>query len=189
MVVARAVVRDLYDRQESARIFSILLMVMGIAPIVAPLAGGFGQAGMFAYISGSPFVFIDLYGVPAHYYGWLFGLNATGIVAFTQINRRLLLRYDADCVLDFGNLAGFTTARRCRWQRWSRPAACWRWLPIAAWPARNHSNTEKIIPGDEAHGSRLFAFLSAGRQNDARSSARTDCNFVSICPGFHELDR
>jgi len=174
MVVARAMVRDLYDRQESARVFSILLMVMGIAPIVAPLAGGylltwfgwrsifwvlalfgvaclvavkwrlpetipqdqpriplskalgnyaalladrrylgyalsggFGQAGMFAYISGSPFVFIDLYGVPAHYYGWLFGLNATGIVAFTQANRRLLLKYDSDRVLDFGNLAGF----------------------------------------------------------------------------------
>jgi len=71
------------------------------------LSGGFGQAGMFAYISGSPFVFIDLYGVPAHYYGWLFGLNATGIVAFTQANRRLLLKYDSDRVLDFGNLAGF----------------------------------------------------------------------------------
>src|SRR5260221_676291 len=41
MVVARAMVRDLYDRQESARVFSILLMVMGIAPIVAPLAGGY----------------------------------------------------------------------------------------------------------------------------------------------------
>jgi MFS transporter, DHA1 family, multidrug resistance protein len=174
MVVARAVVRDLYDRQESARVYSILLMVMGIAPIVAPLAGGylltwfgwrsifwvlalfgvacliavkwrlpetiprdqprvplskalgnyaglladrrylgyalsggFGQAGMFAYISGSPFVFIDLYGVPAQYYGWLFGLNAAGIIAFTQTNRHLLLRYDADRVLDFGNLAGF----------------------------------------------------------------------------------
>lgn len=45
---------------------------------------------------------IDLYGVPAHDYGWLFGLNAGGIIAFTQANRRLLLRYDADRVLDFG---------------------------------------------------------------------------------------
>ncbi|CAN0449901.1 unnamed protein product, partial [Phaeothamnion confervicola] len=173
MVVARAMVRDLYDHQESARVFSVLLMVMGIAPIVAPLAGGyllawfgwrsvfwvlalfgmacliavrwklpetitrdhprvplsnalgnyaalladrrylgyalsggFGQAGMFAYISGSPFVFIDLYGVPAQYYGWLFGLNATGIVAFTQMNRRLLMKHDSDRVLDAGNIAG-----------------------------------------------------------------------------------
>ena len=189
MVVARAVVRDLYDRQESARVFSILLMVMGIAPIVAPLAGGylltwfgwrsifwvlalfgvaclvavkaglpetiprdqprialskamgnyaalladrrylayalsggFGQAGMFAYISGSPFVIIDLYGVPAHYYGWLFGLNATGIVAFTQLNRRLLLRYDADRVLDFGNLAGFLMCVLLLIMAWSNAA-------------------------------------------------------------------
>jgi len=174
MVVARAVVRDLYDRQESARVYSILLMVMGIAPIVAPLAGGyllqwlgwrsifwvlalfgiaclvavkaglpetiprdlpriplsrafgnygalladrrflgyalsggFGQAGMFAYIAGSPFVFIDLYGLPAQHYGWVFGINAAGIIAFTQANRKLLLRHDADRLLDFGNLAGF----------------------------------------------------------------------------------
>jgi DHA1 family bicyclomycin/chloramphenicol resistance-like MFS transporter len=173
MVVARAVVRDLYDRQESARVFSILLMVMGIAPIVAPLAGGyllqwlgwrsifwalalfgvaclvavkaglpetiprdlpriplsrafgnygalladrrflgyalsggFGQAGMFAYIAGSPFVFIDLYGLPAEHYGWVFGINAAGIIAFTQANRKLLLRHDPDRLLDFGNLAG-----------------------------------------------------------------------------------
>ncbi len=189
MVVARAVVRDLYDRQESARVFSLLLMVMGIAPIVAPLAGGylltwlgwraifwvlalfgvaclivvktglpetmprdqprialskamgnyaglladrrylgyalsggFGQAGMFAYISGSPFVLIDLYGVPAQYYGWLFGLNATGIVAFTQWNRRLLSRYDADRVLDFGNLAGFVMCALLLIMAWSNAA-------------------------------------------------------------------
>ena len=189
MVVARAVVRDLYERQESARVYSVLLMVMGIAPIIAPLAGGylltwfgwrsifwvlalfgvacliavkaglpetiprdqprialskamgnyaglladrrylgyalsggFGQAGMFAYISGSPFVIIDLYGVPAHYYGWLFGLNATGIVAFTQWNRRLLLRYDADRVLDFGNLAGLVTCVLLLIMAWSNAA-------------------------------------------------------------------
>jgi DHA1 family bicyclomycin/chloramphenicol resistance-like MFS transporter len=170
MVVARAVVRDLHDHRESARVYSILLMVMGIAPVLAPLAGGylltwlgwrsifwvlalfgvacllavkfrlpetipknlarvplssalanyaslladrrylgyalsggFGQAGMFAYISGSPFVFIDLYGVPAHAYGWLFGLNAAGIIAFTQANCRLLLRNDTDRVLGIAN--------------------------------------------------------------------------------------
>lgn len=71
------------------------------------LSGGFGQAGMFAYISGSPFGFIDLFGVPAHEYGWLFGLNAAGIIAFTQTNRLLLLRYDADRVLGIANLVNF----------------------------------------------------------------------------------
>jgi MFS transporter, DHA1 family, multidrug resistance protein len=52
-------------------------------------------------------VFIDLYRVPAHAYGWLFGLNAAGIIAFTQANRRLLLRYDADRVLGIANPMNF----------------------------------------------------------------------------------
>jgi DHA1 family bicyclomycin/chloramphenicol resistance-like MFS transporter len=47
---------------------------------------------MFAYISASPQVFIDIYDVPAQHYGWLFGLNAFGLVAASQINRRLLAR-------------------------------------------------------------------------------------------------
>ena len=36
------------------------------------------MAVMFAYIAGSPFVFIDLYGVSPSHYGWLFGANALG---------------------------------------------------------------------------------------------------------------
>src|SRR5690606_9646222 len=40
MVVNRAVVRDLCSPIESARVFSKLMLVMGIAPILAPLAGG-----------------------------------------------------------------------------------------------------------------------------------------------------
>ncbi|HQX89849.1 MAG TPA: MFS transporter, partial [Moraxellaceae bacterium] len=40
MVIARAVVRDRCDAQEAARAFSLLILVMGIAPILAPLLGG-----------------------------------------------------------------------------------------------------------------------------------------------------
>jgi MFS transporter, DHA1 family, multidrug resistance protein len=173
VVVARAVVRDLFDEQESARMFSLMMLVMGVAPILAPLAGGyllvllgwrsifwalalfglaclvaavlwlpetrprqpgakggigraimgygqlvadrrflgyalaggFAQAGMFAYISGSPSVFIDLYGVPAQHYGWLFGLNACGLILASQINRRLLVKYSARAVLSGANYA------------------------------------------------------------------------------------
>ncbi len=39
-VVARAIVRDRFDHRQSARILSQLMLVMGIAPILAPLAGG-----------------------------------------------------------------------------------------------------------------------------------------------------
>ncbi len=40
MVVARAVVRDRYDHRDSARIFSLLVLVLGVAPMVAPTVGG-----------------------------------------------------------------------------------------------------------------------------------------------------
>ncbi|GIZ13615.1 Bcr/CflA family multidrug efflux MFS transporter [Pseudomonas sp. NCCP-436] len=157
MVITRAVVRDLCDPLASAKVFSQLVLVMGLAPILAPLGGGFllntlgwpsiffslalfaglnllavafwlpetrpqhlppaplsgtfGQyrallsnapfmgyslaggvamAGMFAYIAGSPFVFIELYGVPAEHYGWLFGSNAAGFVVMAQVNARLV---------------------------------------------------------------------------------------------------
>ncbi len=41
MVISRAVVRDRFDGREGARVFSSLMLVMGAAPIVAPLMGGF----------------------------------------------------------------------------------------------------------------------------------------------------
>ena len=66
-------------------------------------AGGFAQAGMFAYISGSPFVFIDLFGVPAQAYGWLFGMNAAGIIGASQLNRVLLRRLRSDDILTGAN--------------------------------------------------------------------------------------
>lgn len=161
MVISRAVVRDLFDERESARLYSSLFLVMGVAPILAPLLGGqllavagwrsifvilglFGtavlvllarrlpeslhpdarsqagpaaiargswsilrtrrflclglaggamQGAMFAYISGSPFVFIELLGVPAARFGLYFGLNALGLIACSQLNRWLAPRF------------------------------------------------------------------------------------------------
>lgn len=159
MVIARAVVSDKCDAVGSAKVFSQLMLVMGLAPILAPmlggvmvnlygwqsiflaltlfsaacavavavglpeslpagmprqplsgalrqygrllgdrvflghaLTGGISIAGMFAYIAGSPFVFIKLYGVPAEHFGWLFGTNAAGFILVAQINARLLSR-------------------------------------------------------------------------------------------------
>jgi DHA1 family bicyclomycin/chloramphenicol resistance-like MFS transporter len=40
MVVARAVVRDRYDHRDSARIFSLLVLVLAVAPLIAPSVGG-----------------------------------------------------------------------------------------------------------------------------------------------------
>jgi MFS transporter, DHA1 family, multidrug resistance protein len=56
MVISRAVVRDLYDTAEAARMFSLLMLVMGAAPILAPILGGqllliTGWRGIFACLA------------------------------------------------------------------------------------------------------------------------------------------
>ncbi|MEG8275824.1 multidrug effflux MFS transporter [Streptomyces sp. AHA2] len=40
IVIARAVVRDLYDGMAMARFFSTLMLISGVAPVIAPLIGG-----------------------------------------------------------------------------------------------------------------------------------------------------
>jgi MFS transporter, DHA1 family, multidrug resistance protein len=57
MVVARATVRDCFDHQEMAKIFSLLALVAGLAPVLAPLAGGvvlefFGWRAIFYFLTG-----------------------------------------------------------------------------------------------------------------------------------------
>ncbi|MEU2394210.1 multidrug effflux MFS transporter [Streptomyces sp. NPDC007369] len=57
IVIARAVVRDLYDGVEMARFFSTLMLISGVAPIVAPLIGAqvlrFADwRGVFAVLAG-----------------------------------------------------------------------------------------------------------------------------------------
>lgn len=57
MVVARAVVRDRFDPSDSIRVLSLLILVMGIAPILAPLIGGqllvtFGWRSVFWALAG-----------------------------------------------------------------------------------------------------------------------------------------
>ncbi len=167
MVVARAMVRDYFDQRDSIRVLSLLILIMGLAPILAPLVGGqllirlgwrsiflalaayavlclvaavttLGEslpperrrrdsaadvarvywrllrdrtfmayvlcgslsiAGMFAYIAGSPFVFIELFNVPADRYGLLFGTNAFGLILASQINGRLARRMPPDRIV------------------------------------------------------------------------------------------
>jgi DHA1 family bicyclomycin/chloramphenicol resistance-like MFS transporter len=167
MVIIRAIIRDLFTPVEGARVFSALLLVMGVAPIIAPLlgswllagfgwrgifvflgiygticaltiwrafpetrkagtapapnrepwglqlkllftdrifvgnalAGGFSQAAIFAYLAGSPFVFIEFLGYSPQAYGWIFAANAIGLVAGSQLNRVMLPRYGLDGVM------------------------------------------------------------------------------------------
>lgn len=156
-VIPRALVRDLFDVATGARLLSTTMLVMGVAPILAPslgglvlaagdwhlifvllavfgagclvaawrlmppgrpwdgrpldargvwsgyrellrdrllvmrgLAGGFAFGAMFAYITASPGLFIEWIGLTPQAYAWLFGANALGLIACSQVNARLL---------------------------------------------------------------------------------------------------
>lgn len=155
-VITRAIVRDLATGAEAARLLSTLTLIMGVAPILAPLMGGvvldawgwrpifgvlsvFGaasavllratlpetapaaapgrvtddarsvladplfrratlaaglnQAGMFAYITGAPFLYITQLGLSARGFALAFGLNAAGLIAGAQANRWFVGQY------------------------------------------------------------------------------------------------
>ena len=68
MVIARAVVRDRFEAHEVLHVFSMLMLVMGLAPILAPLMGGFmlavaswrwlfGVQALFAAVVGLAVIF------------------------------------------------------------------------------------------------------------------------------------
>lgn len=166
MVVSRAVIRDRFSPRDMARVLSLVLLVMGVAPIVAPVvgsfvfealgwqaifvmlmvygavlagsvwatleeslpersasvtvsgvvggywallrlpgfmayavAGGVAQAGMFAYIASSSFVFVSVYGLSERQYAMVFGLNAMGLIGASQVNARLLRAYSPERIL------------------------------------------------------------------------------------------
>ncbi len=158
MVASRAMVRDLFDVKESAKVFSLLMLVIGISPLLAPTIGGyvtaalgwryvfvillvivlfilivsrfllpetrppakdyslapkfilkkfanifkqpqfviytfasaFTAAGLYAYIAGSPHVFMEIFGASSQLYGWIFAIVAGALVVATQINTRIL---------------------------------------------------------------------------------------------------
>jgi DHA1 family bicyclomycin/chloramphenicol resistance-like MFS transporter len=155
IVAARAIVRDLFPSGEVAKIFSTLMLILGISPIIAPSVGATvtdtlgwryifailgvigvlityavarflpesrgsdlsvslhpvdtvvtyvrilrnpvflvyacasaaTSAGLFAYISDSPFVMMNLFGLSEHQYGLVFSLIGFGIIGASQVNR------------------------------------------------------------------------------------------------------
>lgn len=56
------------------------------------LVGGFSQGALFAYLAGSPFVYITLHGVAPKAYSFLFALNAVALIGMAQFNVRLMRR-------------------------------------------------------------------------------------------------
>ncbi|WP_124981740.1 multidrug effflux MFS transporter [Nonlabens xiamenensis] len=161
MVASKAIVRDLFDEDKVADVLSTLMLIMGIAPIIAPTIGGYviahyhwemifyGLAGfaslmlfnvvfllpestrpnpaaplhpipvlreywgiyrnhdfflfstargfvigmLLGYVAAAPFIFLDFFGMSQESFGYIFGSNAAGLIAGSQINRLFLIRF------------------------------------------------------------------------------------------------
>jgi DHA1 family bicyclomycin/chloramphenicol resistance-like MFS transporter len=63
--------------------------------IAAVMTAGFAQSALFAYIAGSSFLLITLYGVSPFTYSLIFAANAIGLIGAAQLNGRLIHKLGA----------------------------------------------------------------------------------------------
>jgi DHA1 family bicyclomycin/chloramphenicol resistance-like MFS transporter len=170
-VLARTIVRDIFDVSQAARTLSLMHLVTMVATLIAPVIGSYLMlivgwrslfvalavyaavclfcvyvvipethpaerrgasvsrafqaysqllrsahavglilcmslclAGMFAYITASPFIYIDYFGISPQHYGLLFALNIAGVIVVTMVNARLVSRVGPHRMLVFGVL-------------------------------------------------------------------------------------
>jgi len=93
-----AVAQDRRDPEQAFRLSTLLRgykNVLSNTRIMAYIfAGGSAFAGMFAFVSGSPFVYIEYYAVSPEQFGWLVALNAIAMMVMNLVNARLLKHID-----------------------------------------------------------------------------------------------
>jgi DHA1 family bicyclomycin/chloramphenicol resistance-like MFS transporter len=167
MVASRAMVRDLFEVKDNAKVFSTLMLVVAVSPIIAPTLGGFittylgwriifvmliivialiilgiylllpeskkpdpnfslkpksiisgfaaiikhpqfrvytftgavAYAGLYAYISGSPYVFMEVFKVTEQHYGWIFAIIAAGLIGASQLNSVFLKKHTSEQII------------------------------------------------------------------------------------------
>ncbi len=73
--------------------------------ITHALMGGCAMFGMFAFLAGSPPVFIERFGLTPQLYGAMFGVCAASFILASQINPRILPRFGPDRVMLFSSRA------------------------------------------------------------------------------------
>lgn len=167
MVAPNAIIRDVFPVEKTAKVYSLLILILGVSPIMAPTAGSYivgsfgwqqifvtlsivaaliltavifwlpeskkpdptfsllpkpiltsfatvikqpqfytyafagaiASAGLFAYLAGSPFVFMEMYGVSEQQYGWIFSAIAVGLIGSSQLNNLILKKYDSSQII------------------------------------------------------------------------------------------
>ncbi|MBK1971371.1 multidrug effflux MFS transporter [Campylobacter sp. TTU_617] len=169
IVIARAIVNDLFEIKEATGIFALMMVFSSLAPMISPTFGGilldyfswhsifitlfilgiilffmiiFGLqesanltqsqkfsfrqtlsaysivlkdkifltyvlsaslalSAMFAYITGSSFIFTKFFDLSEQKFAILFGLNAFGFVLCANINARLVLKFNSEKILSY----------------------------------------------------------------------------------------
>jgi DHA1 family bicyclomycin/chloramphenicol resistance-like MFS transporter len=69
--------------------------------LIYTVVGGIASAAPFAYIAGSPNVFMNIYKLTEQQYGWVFALLAFAMIGSTQFNHFLLKKYTSEQVIWF----------------------------------------------------------------------------------------
>lgn len=59
----------------------------------------FYYVSAYAFITGSPNVYITYFGIDAQHYGWLFAVNIVGVMGMSFINRSLVHRFELQTLL------------------------------------------------------------------------------------------
>ena len=61
--------------------------------------GAIAAAGLYAYIAGSPYLFMSVFKVTDQQYGWIFAGIALGLITASQVNSYLLRRYKSEQII------------------------------------------------------------------------------------------
>lgn len=64
-------------------------------------SGGIAFAGLFVFVSSSPFLFLKMYGLDEKQYGILFAIMVGGMIVASQVNRLLLRRYSSEVLVSW----------------------------------------------------------------------------------------
>lgn len=63
------------------------------------------MSALFAYITGSSFIFLDYYGLSERAFGAVFGINALGMTLVSALNAKLVQKSEPAALLNFGLIA------------------------------------------------------------------------------------
>jgi MFS transporter, DHA1 family, multidrug resistance protein len=90
------------------------------------LAGGAHFAAMFAYITGTPYVYIEFFGLGEKTYALLFGSNIVSLVVFGYLSARLVKKTGTALLIRIGSAIGLCGAALVMGAAWNGGSGLWQ---------------------------------------------------------------